>query len=70
MKISVLLKYKNRGVGPKIFLAELLKCSCLRLSRNIFSGSWCIRVSERSHHRCLGGSFLLNLSENNTVFQI
>ena len=37
----------------------LLKCSCTRLSRNIFSGSRWIIFSLKSHHRCLIGSLFL-----------
>ena len=57
VKISQFFKYKNGGVGPKTFTVYVLKKSCLGLSRNIFCGSRCIRVSETSHHSCLRGSF-------------
>ena len=58
VKISLLLKSINGGVGTKNFL--WLKWSCPGITRNIFSGSRCIRVSEKSHRRCLIGSFLMN----------
>ena len=63
-------KHKTGGVGPKSFIVLLLKWSCLRLSRNIFSGICWIKASETSHHGCVIRSLLLNLSENITVFEI
>ena len=68
LKISLFVKYKDGGVGPKNFFVELLKWSCLRLSRNIFFRSRCIRVCEKSHRECLRGWILLNLTGNITFF--
>ena len=34
----------------------------------MFSGIGCLRISKKCHRRCLGGSFLLNLSENDLFF--
>ena len=68
VKIPQFFKYKNGRVGPKDFFVYFLKWSCVSLSRNIFSGSRCIHISETRHRRCLRGSFLLNLSENITNF--
>ena len=68
LKISLFLNIKTGEWNLKLSL--LLKWSCLRLSRNIFSKSRCICVSKMSHRRCLRGSFLLNLSENVIVFEI
>ena len=45
-----------------------MKISCRGLSRNIFSGSRCIRVSETNPHRYLRGPVLKNLCENTTIF--
>ena len=67
-KYHIFLNIKNGGVGPKYFIVSLLKRSCLRFCRNIFFGRQFIRVSERSHHRCLSGSFLLNLAGNFIFF--
>ena len=33
----------------------------------MFSGIWCMRVSDTSHQSSFGGSFLLNLSESITI---
>ena len=41
----------------------------MRLIRNIFRWSRCLRVSKRSHPRCLRCLFLLNLNENITLFK-
>ena len=51
----------------KNFTSFVLKRFCLGLSRNIFSGSRCMRLSETSHHRCLRGALLQNLNENTTI---
>ena len=69
-KYHIFLNIKNGGVGPKYFIVSLLKRSCLRFCRNIFFGRQFRRVSdsERSHHRCLSGSFLLNLAGNFIFF--
>ena len=64
MKMPQIFENKSGGVGPKDFTVWLLKSSCFRLSRNIFSGSGCIRVSGTSHHRSLRESFLLNFSQS------
>ena len=69
VKMPQSFKYKNGGVWPKHFSVYLLKRSCFGLSKNIFFGSRCIRVSETRRHRCLRGSLLLNLSENTTTFK-
>ena len=61
VKVSHFFKYKNGGV-------KLLKGYCLKLNRNIFSGSWCIRTSGTSHLRFLRVLFLLNFSENTKIF--
>ena len=70
VKIPQFFECKKGREGSKNVTVSLLKRSCLQLSRNIFSGSWCIRVSETSHHRCLRWLFLLNLSENTTMLWI
>ena len=67
-KYHIFLNIKNGGVKPNNFFVYLLKWSCLRLSINIFFGSRCIRVSERSHHRCLRETFLLNFNGNFIFF--
>ena len=64
-----LFEHKNGGVGSKSFYILLLKSSFHRLSRNIFSGSWCIRASGTSQHRLLRMSFLLTLGENIPFFK-
>ena len=68
LKIPQCFEYKSGGLGSKSFIVKLPKSSYLRIIRNIFSGSWCIRISEMSRHSCPRGSFLLNLSENTTIF--
>ena len=63
------LNIKTGELNLKILLLNYWHAlSCLRVSRNIFSASRWIYVSEKSHHRCLKGSFLLNLSEGITFF--
>ena len=68
VKVSHFFKYKNGGVRRKNFTVKLLKGYCLKLNRNIFSGSWCIRASGTSHRRFLRALFLLNFSENTIIF--
>ena len=58
MKISLLLKSINGKVAIKNFF--LLKWYCLRISRNIFSGSRCICVFEKNLQRFLIVLLLLN----------
>ena len=60
------LIYKNGRVDPKIFYLQLLKWSFLTLSRNIFFVRRWICVSEKSHRKCLRGSFLLSFTGNIT----
>ena len=68
VKILHLIKNKNGRFGHKGFTVELLKWSWLRLIRSIFSGSWCIRVSETSPHRCVRRLLLQKFRKNTTIF--
>ena len=68
-KYHIFLNIKTGELNLKILLLNYWHAlSCLRVSRNIFSASRWIYISEKSHHRCLKGSFLLNLSEGITFF--
>ena len=67
VKILLFLKSINGGVGSKNFL--ILKWSCLRVSKNIFSGIRFIRASEKSNHRLLRGSFLSNWEKISLLLQ-
>ena len=67
VKISLFLKSINGGIGSKDFL--ILKWYCLRVSKNIFSGIQFIRASEKSNHRLLRGSFLLNWEKISLLLQ-
>ena len=49
-------EYEN-GIGPNKFIVQSLKWACLRLTTNVFSGIWCIPLSQTSYHRFLEGLF-------------
>ena len=48
VKSSQCSKYKNRAVEPNNFIVQLVKWSCLRLSRKFFSQSWCTVCLKRT----------------------
>ena len=60
LEIAHFFKYRQGGVEPKNFFVECGKWIFLRLSRIIFFGSQCICVCEKSHCKCLRGSFFLH----------